>query len=124
MKKTALPFTSVLIWLVLAALTTGLSCKSDNDAEPDPTTQLTGKWWCDDARILADQYFNPDGTFQQRFNGTTETGKWRFSPDKKTILVSDVAGNVVGSWSYSLIEVSASKLVLSYFSNASFSPCP
>ncbi|MPR32222.1 hypothetical protein [Salmonirosea aquatica] len=124
MKKHSQSITQTLKWTFLFGLLVMFSCKSDDDPGPDVSAQLSGKWWCDSNKTLADQFFGADGTFQQRFNGVTSTGKWSLSSDKKTISISDVSNNLVDSWTYGLKEVSSSKLVLNYIGDYTFAPCP
>jgi hypothetical protein len=124
MEKHSQLVTQTLKWGALFCLLIMLSCKSDDDVGPNVNAQLSGKWWCESSSTLADQFFGTDGTFQQRFNGKTETGKWVLAPDKKSISISDVTGNLVGSWTYGLKEVSSSKLVLNYIVDYTFAPCP
>ncbi len=123
MKKSTNTSKTLLAWMVLMGFSLLVSCKKE-DAEPDVSAQLTGKWWCESNKTLADQYFDSNGTFQQRFNGVISTGKWALSTDNKTIQISDVSNNLVSSWSYGLKEVTADKLVINYLADFTFAPCP
>jgi len=78
---------------ILVLLLLNLACTKE-DTSPDPTAQITDKWWCAKAGTgtISSQFFKADGTWEQgskggRFN---DNGKWALSANKKKIVISGV----------------------------------
>jgi hypothetical protein len=101
------------------------SCTSQKDVVPEIKSQLTEKWWCDSKGNLADQFFGTNGQFQQRYKNSLEIGKWKLAEDRKTIVVSEVGENLLGSWSYTLRQVTDDRLEIDFYGGVNvFNKCP
>lgn len=97
-----------------------LSC-SKEAASPDPTSQITNKWWCAKAGTgtISSQFFKADGTWEQgskggRFN---DTGKWSLSSNKKKIVISTVLDYNKKSktgWEYDIETFSETNLKMNW----------
>ncbi|MCP9745137.1 hypothetical protein [Lacihabitans sp. CS3-21] len=108
----------ILILLVCSAL---LNSCTNEDTSPDPTSQITNKWWCAKAGTgtISSQYFKADGTWEQgskggRFN---DTGKWALSANKKKIVISNVLDNNKKSktgWEYDIETFSETSLKMNW----------
>jgi hypothetical protein len=108
----------ILILLVCSALLN--SCTNENTS-PDPTSQITNKWWCAKAGTgtISSQYFKADGTWEQgskggRFN---DTGKWALSVNKKKIVISSVLDYNKKSktgWEYDMETFSETSLKMNW----------
>ena len=108
----------ILILLVCSAL---LNSCTNEDTSPDPTSQITNKWWCAKAGTgtISSQYFKADGTWEQgskggRFN---DTGKWALSANKKKIVISSVLDNNKKSktgWEYEIETFSYASLKMNW----------
>ncbi|MCF8323477.1 MAG: hypothetical protein K9I84_00855 [Leadbetterella sp.] len=108
----------ILILLVCSAL---LNSCTNEDTSPDPTSQITNKWWCAKAGTgtISSQYFKADGTWEQgskggRFN---DTGKWALSANKKKIVISSVLDNNKKSktgWEYEIETFSDASLKMNW----------
>ena len=105
---------------IFILLLLNLSCAKE-DASPDPTAQITNKWWCAKAGTgtISSQYFKADGTWEQgskggRFN---DTGKWALSANKKKIVISTVLDYNKKSktgWEYDIETFSETNLKLNW----------
>lgn len=108
----------ILILLVCSAL---LNSCTNEDTSPDPTSQITNKWWCAKAGTgtISSQYFKADGTWEQgskggRFN---DTGKWALSANKKKIVISSVLDYNKKSktgWEYDIETFSETSLKMNW----------
>jgi hypothetical protein len=108
----------ILILLVCSAL---LNSCTNEDTSPDPTSQITNKWWCAKAGTgtISSQYFKADGTWEQgskggRFN---DTGKWALSVNKKKIVISSVLDYNKKSktgWEYDMETFSETSLKMNW----------
>ncbi len=108
----------ILILLVCPAL---LNSCTNEDTSPDPTSQITNKWWCAKAGTgtISSQYFKADGTWEQgskggRFN---DTGKWALSANKKKIVISNVLDYNKKSktgWEYDMETFSETSLKMNW----------
>jgi outer membrane biogenesis lipoprotein LolB len=108
----------ILILLVCSAL---LNSCTNEDTSPDPTSQITNKWWCAKAGTgtISSQYFKADGTWEQgskggRFN---DTGKWALSANKKKIVISSVLDYNKKSktgWEYDMETFSETSLKMNW----------
>jgi hypothetical protein len=108
----------ILILLVCSALLN--SCKNE-DTSPDPTSQITNKWWCAKAGTgtISSQYFKTDGTWEQgskggRFN---DTGMWALSANKKKIVISNVLDynkKSKSGWEYDIETFSDANLKMNW----------
>lgn len=108
----------ILILLVCSAL---LNSCTNEDKSPDPTSQITNKWWCAKAGTgtISSQYFKADGTWEQgskggRFN---DTGKWALSANKKKIVISNVLDYNKKSktgWEYDMDTFSETSLKMNW----------
>ncbi|CCH53074.1 hypothetical protein BN8_02137 [Fibrisoma limi BUZ 3] len=122
---------STLTWFIAGCLLFS-ACQNSDDPSPGtaPEQLIVNKWWCPTG-VYAQQYFNSDGSWQQRLRTTDspDTGKWAFSPDKKTITISDVKGGttpqLITQWSYTITKLESESLDLTFSGIAiSYKPCP
>ncbi len=107
-------------FFVILILLLNFSC-SKEASSPDPTSQITNKWWC--AKVgtgtISSQYFKTDGTWEQgskggRFN---DTGKWALSSNKKKIVISNVLDYNKKSktgWEYEIETFSETNLKMNW----------
>ena len=101
-----------------------LSCQPEKDPVPGMRAELTETWWCDSQRLLPDQYFGVDGAYKQRQNGDIQSGQWRISEDKKSILITDFGPKGEGAWSYGLKDLQSDRIVFTFYGGAnSFAKC-
>jgi hypothetical protein len=108
----------ILILLVCSAL---LNSCTNEDTSPDPTSQITNKWWCAKAGTgtISSQFFKSDGTWEQgskggRFN---DTGKWALSANKMKIVISNVLDYNKKSktgWEYDMETFSETSLKMNW----------
>ncbi|MCP9756629.1 hypothetical protein EGI26_15800 [Lacihabitans sp. CCS-44] len=105
---------------VILILLLNFSC-SKEASNPDPTSQITDKWWCAKAGTgtISSQYFKADGTWEQgskggRFN---DSGKWALSSNKKKIVISSVLDYNKKSktgWEYDIETFSETSLKMNW----------
>lgn len=113
-----------LSWGVVVALGAMVSCQSQKDPAPVIKASLTETWWCDNRAALPDQYFGADGDFKQRQKGEVQSGRWKLSPDHKSILISGFGSKGEGAWTYGLKDLQDDKLIFTFYgADNSFGKC-
>jgi hypothetical protein len=96
------------------------SC-SKSETAPDPTANITDKWWCAKAGTgtISSQYFKADGSWEQGSKGGkfNDTGKWALSSDKKKIVISSILDynkKAKSGWEYEIMSSSTTNLMMNW----------
>lgn len=115
---------NVAKWMCIALIFSAFACSKEEtvaNAEPDPTSAITDKWWCakSGTGAVSSQYFKADGTWEQGAKGGkfNDTGKWALSSNKKKIVISQVLDYNKKSktgWEYDMVSFSETNLKMTW----------